>query len=261
MSLRDILALYGPNRPHWEPSTYVRLRRSGVRRVVWRTDSDVVAPHQLHNLGVDVVAQAPDRFGDRAYTDPTNAVGDAWTVVSRTCWPGTPVVLDNEPQRRSDRAGQWYAEQYTRYLRAVHARWRWIDHEGHYPLVTPGLATGPDRNGRTWHQVGSENLLEAAGIGLHAYWEDSPSADAPEFGCPWELLPPAGDGKPLWILEFGNTRRGFTHEDHLPEYERWLRRLPDTVQLAALFLLDGTTDWPQYEISDRVLDWLANLRD
>lgn len=261
MSIHGKLALYGPNRRHWEDETYDRILRSRVPRVIWRTDSDPDAPSRLQRLGLTFVAQAPDRFGSNHWMDPTRVATDVFATVSSHCQGGTPVVLDNEPQLDPIRVGQGYAEQYTRYIRAALARWHWLDHQHAYPLVTPGLAPGPNRNGALWQGLAGEYSSLIDGLGLHAYWEDPGDAQDPHFGAPWLSLPPEVAARPLWILEWGNASRDGTHVDHLHEYEAWLRALPDNVVTAALFLLDGTPDWPQYQISDRVIDWLATLDD
>ena len=118
----------------------------------------------------------------------------------------------------------------------------------------------PDRNCGLWHYIGRENLREANGRGLHAYWQVPDQILDPNFGAPRELLPFAARDKPLYVLEYANTLPRLTHEQTLPEYEAFLRGLPAEVSCACLFGLGLTDDWSRFAITEPVLDWLAALR-
>lgn len=260
MIRREVLGLYGPNRPSWRDHDYEALKRAGVSWVVWRLNADPAAPAILASAGYRVIAQAPDRFNGNAHLDPAQQAARDYEVVQRTCPPGTPYVPDNEPNPNPLRAGTWYAEQWARYLRAYMAVWRWLDAAGNYPLITPALAVGPDRNGELWLDIGAENLREANGQGMHAYWQDEFSIQNPHFGAPWELgdLPAAGAA--LYVLEYANTLPNLTHADTLDQYETFLRGLPAHVRCANLFGLNLTPDWDRFAVLELVLDWLAGLQ-
>lgn len=260
MSLRDRLGLYGPNKPQWTDGVYQDIDRAKVKWVVWRTNTDPDAPQILANAGYNVIAQAPDRFSNDEWLDPAYQAGQDYNIVAATCRPGTPYVPDNEPNLNPLRAGAWYAEQWTRYLRAYMAVWRWLDAAGHYPLVTPALAVGPDRNGSLWHHTGSENEREADSRGLHAYWQVHEQIADPNFGAPWKLIPNTITDSDLYVLEYANTLPELTHAQTLPEYETFLRSLPPNVHCACLFGLDLTHDWDRFRITEPVLDWLAELQ-
>ncbi len=259
MISRDVLGLYGPNRPSWRAADYEAFHRAAISWVVWRLDADPAAPKVLASMGIQPIAQAPDRFSSNAWLDPAQQAARDYAVVSRTCPPGTPFVPDNEPNLNPLRAGAWYAEQWTRYLRAYMAVWRWLDAAGAYPLIAPALAVGRDRNGELWHEVGRENLREADARGLHAFWQDELSVQDPHFGAPWELLPLPTTASNLYVLEYANTLPGVTHADTLRQYEAFLRGLPAGVRCSCLFGLNLTPDWDRFAVSEPVLDWLANL--
>lgn len=261
MSVRETLGLYGPNTTTWGSNTYHHIERAGVRWVVWRTDADQSAPRQLERMGLHVLAQAPDAFGSNPWLAPAARAQELLTLIRARCPVGTPVVVDNEPQVHPRAASLWHAEQYTRYLRALHATWRWLDPASHYPLISPALACGPDRNGVLWHGIAREPETEADGVALHAYWQTRDTIDDSDFGAPWELLPPPSRNRPLYVLEYGQTAPEGSHQDYLAQYETWLRALPATVQCACLFILDGTPDWQRFAIAEPVLDWLAHLED
>lgn len=260
MIRREVLGLYGPNRNSWSNAVYEAYRRARVSWGVWRLDADPTAPGKLRDMGVQPIAQAIDRFNGNAWLDPAHQVIQDYNVVSLTCPPGTPFVPDNEPNLNPLRAGTWYAEQWTRYLRAYMAMWRWHDHAGRHPLITPPLAVGPDRNGSTWHSIGRENLQEADGQGLHAYWQYPDQTADSGFGQPWSLLPNDIRGTNLYVLEYSNTLDALTHEQTLDQYEAFLAGLPASTRCAALFLLDPTADWQRFALSEAVLDWLAGLQ-
>jgi hypothetical protein len=259
MSLRDILGLYGPNKPTWSGAAKTDILDSRVSWVVWRTDSDPSAPQWAYEHGLSVIAQVPDRFSGNPYTHVSTAVALDYADVSERCLPGTLFVPDNEPNPHPKTATAWHAEQWTRYLRAYIATWRWLDPGGVYPLITPALAVGPDRNGRLWHETARENLHEADGIGLHAYWQNNDQIDDSDFGAPWLLLGNLPSSDNLYVLEYGNTLPGLTHADTLDEYAAFLRGLPTSVKCAALFGVDLTDDWIRFRITRPVIEWLARL--
>ena len=259
MIRREILGLYGPNRPSWRDADYEALVRSKVSWVVWRLDADPSAPKALAAMGIQPIAQALDRFSGAAWLDPARQATSDYEVVQRTCPPGTPFVPDNEPNLNPLRAGNWYAEQWTRYLRAYMAVWRWLDAAGAYPLVTPALAVGPDRNGELWLDIGAENLSEANGQGMHAYWQNEVSIQNPHFGAPWELGRRRLVVPKHYVIEYANTLPDLTHADTLDQYETFLRGLPAHVRCACLFGLNLTPDWDRFAVSEPVLDWLAGL--
>lgn len=260
MIRREVLGLYGPNRPKWGDEVYMAYQRARVAWGVWRLDADPAAPKALAAIGVQPIAQAVDRFNANAWLNPAHQAVQDYNVVSATCPDGTPFVPDNEPNLSPLRAGTWYAEQWTRYLRAYMAVWRWLDHAGRYPLITPALAVGPDRNGDLWHVVGHENLVDADGQGLHAYWQYAGQIEQGHFGSPWHYVPTIGRPKQLYVLEYANALPRLTHEQTLDQYETFLRALPTEVVCAALFGVGLTPDWDRFGITEPVLDWLAGLQ-
>src|SRR5574341_1577613 len=261
MSLRDKLGLYGPNKSKWTEEVYDAIMRSGVSWVVWRTDADPVAPMRLYRMGKSVVAQAVDMFSGDPWKRPEDVVGYVKSRVVRVCPPGTPLVLDNEPNQFAEHSGPWYAEQYTRFLRAVYALWRWQGFGGDYPLVFPALMPGPDRATDVWLAIAREDLNESDYVGLHAYWQRADLIDSYVWGRPWSRVELDGVPGPCLVLEYGNTLPNGGHAAHLAEYETWLRTLPDRVQAACLFILDPTPDWSHLAVTPEVIDWLAALED
>jgi hypothetical protein len=259
MSLRDVLGLYGPNKPTWTEEAKTDILNSRVSWVVWRTDSDPSAPQWAFEHGLNVIAQDSDGFNGDPYLDPVDQVADAFAFISKHCPPGTLFVPDNEPNLHPKTATAWHAEQWTRYFRAYMAYWRYLDPGGRYPLITPALSVGPDRNGALWHQTQNENLLEADGVGLHAYWQLPEQITDEAFGAPWELLPNHAVTDPTYVLEYGNTLPGLTHADTLDQYTAFLRELPASVKCAALFGVDLTDDWIRFRITRDVIEWLAQL--
>ena len=256
---RDVLGLYGPNREYWDDQVYRDIADARVRWVVWRADADTTAPGKLANMGVNVIAQCPDAFGDDPHLDPALECQNLFAEVSQYCPPGTPVVFDNEPNLNPLRAGSWFAEQWTRYARAYMATWRYYDSGGQFPVVLPALAVGPDRNGSLWNQTQTENLTEADGIGLHAYWQSADQIQQPHFGRPWHLIPLHLEYRPKYVIEYGNTLPGLTHSATLDQYELFLGGLPSTVRCACLFGLHLTDEWNRFRITRDVIEWLARL--
>jgi hypothetical protein len=259
MSLRDVLGLYGPNKPVWSLEAKQQILDSRVKWVVWRLDADPSAPSWLDAAGIRVIAQDSDGFNGDPYLDPVAEAAQVFALLEERCPPGTLMVPDNEPNLHPKTATAWHAEQWTRYLRAYMAYWRYLDPGGHYPLITPALAVGPDRNGALWHQTQLENLVEADGRGLHAYWQFTEQIRDPDFGAPWELLRNEEIPPSLYVLEYGNTWPQFTHADTLSQYETFLLGLPTTVKCAALFGVDLTDDWIRFRITRDVIEWLARL--
>ncbi len=261
MSIREKLAIYGPNKRKWSVQVYEAIEHSGVKWVVWRTDADPEAPMRLEHMEIKVIVQGVDRFNLSPWVNPIELAESHWQLLNRVVPPGSEICWDNEPQLDPKRAGRWFAENWTRYCRSYMAHWRWMDHGGRHPLILPALAVGWDRNGAVWHQVQEENLREAEGVAHHAYWQDPSDRWTKQFGDPLNLLPTEDGRYNNYILEFGSTALGRRHDDHLVDYEEWLRALPDSVRVAALFILDPTDDWQELAITDAVLNWFHNLAD
>jgi len=259
MNIRDVLGLYGPNKPVWPLEVYEQIHRSRVSWVLWRTDADEHAPKVLASMGLRVLAQAPDAFNSNPYIEPAAECENLYADVSQFCPTGTPVAFDNEPNLHPLKAGTWYAEQWTRYARAYMAYWRYLDPGRQYPLILPALAVGPDRNGRLWHDTQLENLDEADGVGLHAFWQQATQINEADFGAPWKLIPGQHIVPDFHVLEYANTLPGLTHADTRDQYEAFLRGLPVGVRCACLFGLGLTDDWDRFRITPAVLDWLASL--
>lgn len=260
MTLRDILGLYGPNKPKWSEEAYQAIIDSRVSWVVWRLDADPEAPQILASKGINVICQDIDGWSADPFAAPALEAAQAFNEVCERCPPGTPFVFENEPNLDPKRAGIWHAEQWARFARAYMAQWRWLDPAGQFPLILPALAVGPDRNGRLWHRTNWENLRECDGIGLHAYWQQPDQVMQPDFGQPWALLDHAFSARESYVLEYANTHPGLTHADTRDQYNLFLHSLPLTVKCACLFGVDLTDEWSRFSVSRDVIEWLARLK-
>ena len=244
--------VYGANIPVWTDDLWRLVDLGGFQWMVVRSDVGPGEARLASERGIEVLLQFPDHFNKHPWSHPGQYAVEAFRKAQAFKPFARYIILDNEPNLYPERAGQWYAEQFTRWFRAVVAVFRFFDHESYWRILFPGLCFLPDRNPELWLRINAENLRETWGVCSHDIWQSWGQLYDPHFGkahdLVWSIYPPAR----VFITEYANSLPGLSENDKATQYCHFLSTLPRNVQCACLFILGGTEDWRDFWLTEGV---------
>jgi len=226
-----------------------------------RADTDDEMAAWCQENGLEVIVQMPDHFNKGHPTEPGEYARRSHNILESFIPYSHVAVLDNEPNLPADRCGNWWAERFTRWYRAVAACFRFQDDAGHWRLIMPGLCCAPNRNIDYWLHVGRENYLESDAASAHCYWQNPNQMADPYYGRQYELVRRLYPTKPVYVLEYGNSSPYAGDFDKEVEYKSFVAGLPHYVPAAHLFILGGTETWKHFHLTHRVAEALGRLRE
>jgi len=250
---------YGPNVKEWGATNWQRIRDGKFAWVLVRADSDRAMARRAQEEGLEVVVQFPDHFNTSELLPPGMHAWNCYDRLREFAPYSDLVVLDNEPNLHPEASGDWYAERFTRWYRAVAASFRFFDDAGHWQLIMPAMCPAPGRNLEYWHHINRENFLESEAIGVHCYWQDGNQLGDPRYGRLYAYLHRLYPGKPIYVLEYANSSDYATGEFKAREYAQFIVGLPSYVRAAFAFILAGTEEWQKFFLSDKELAALAKV--
>jgi len=251
--------VYGSNVGIWSDRDKKLFKLGRFRWAVVRTDTDVRMADFAKTLGATVIMQFPDEFNTGRWPDPGDYARHCYEVLSRFTRFSNIVTLDNEPNVHPTKCGRWYAEEFCRWYRAVVACFRYLDPASHWKLLFPGLCPLPWHNVGLWYEINEENIVESDGIAWHAYWQTLPQFDSTTYGENYLPVPEYFKAKGLYITEYGVAPGVLDEEDKISLYPEFIKRLPDYVHCACVFILGGTHHWRDWWITERIALALGEL--
>jgi len=251
--------IYGANIPWWDDSLFELVGEGRFKWAVVRTDTSPVMAQRLFYQGLDVVMQFPDTFNRWALPSP----GEAARAMLNTLRPFTPfskiVCLDNEPNLEIDRSSNWYAEEFTRWYRALVAAFRYYDRLCHWQPVFPAIIGHPQRNYDYWLGVNKENILESEYVAVHCYWDRAWHMTEYEHGGLYLRYHGWYPEKKLLILEYNSCKPDVTEAELCQQLPQYLVGLPDYVLCACYFILGGTPEWNKFWLTPAVAKALGGV--
>jgi len=240
---------YGSNTWLWDTTDYWKLDVAKFKWAVVRLDTTPEVCQALASRGVKIILQAPDIF-NKGMVDPGIYARNVWEKAwLRARW-ARYIVLDNEPNLYIDRASRWWAEQYTRWYRAVMATFRYYDsYTCHFRIIHPAFVSHEAHNFETWLAITQENQIESDAVSAHCYWEQHDLMTDLEFGGSWLRVKGQYPHKPLFITEFCPAIPGLSPQEKAQEIGLYLNFTTEDVVAVCYFILGGTKDWEKYHLS------------
>jgi len=251
--------IYGSNVGIWSEQDKRLFKLGKFKWAVVRTDCAPTMADFCQSLGAIVIMQFPDEFNTERWPDPGEYAKHCYEVLSHFTQFSNIAILDNEPNVYHTRSGLWYAEEFCRWYRAVLACFRYLDPASYWKLLFPGLCPLPSHNPELWLEINKENVLESDGVAWHTYWQTKAQFEALEYGRNYEFLPGWVQEKGIYIVEYGASSLFLGGEDKIWMYPEFVRRLPDYIKCACLFILGGTDHWRDWWITERIARALGEL--
>ena len=244
--------IYVSNRAQLTEEEYQLVRDGRFRKAIVRLDTSVDVAARLEDMGLEIFIQATDMF-NRSTSDPA--------LYARTIWDRLQVfqpfarwiTLDNEPNLFPEKAGQWWAEQYTRWFRAVMAAFRYYDgYTCHWKLIHPAFCQQPGRYSKQWIKTCRENILESEAMSAHCYWTEGVGIKSPLGGYSYEAYRKLYPNHPLYITEYNPNVIWFSDEQRAAQAVEYLDSVQRVAEGAFWFILGGTQTWKRFWLSSRV---------
>lgn len=242
--------IYMPNQNFISAEAQSRFEQAKFQWAVVRTDSDPALARWCRDHGARVIMQLPDHFNRYPPQDPYRYAFDCLKALA----PYEPfsqiACLDNEPNLGSSTGSWWFAGEFTRWIRGVHANFRWLDKKCYWELAFPAICHPWDYLGREFLSVGMENLRECEWVGVHVYWagHDDYVADRAAITLqPYQELVPQAK---LLVLEYGDGDPRTPDEREALDNQSFILHLPAQVHGACKFILAGTDEWGQFFLTD-----------
>lgn len=252
--------IYGANVPSWAESHFELVKKGKFQWAVIRSDSLPSNAAKLRQLDIEIVMQFPDTFDCGSFPPPGDLGREMVNALRPFAAFSRIVCLDNEPNWAIARSSNWYAEEFTRWYRALAASFRYWDRACHWQLVFPALIGHPERNFEYWLHISKENIVESEYTAVHCYWATDIDMFRKLHGRLYQSYHEAYPTKRLMILEYNSCKPGVTEDELCHQLPEYLRSLPDYVQCACYFILGGTEEWQKFFLTPRVAETLGRMQ-
>jgi len=248
--------VYGSNIPWWPDEHYELIAKAGFSSVIVRTDTSPEVAERLEEAGFRVIVQTLEHFAGNPWANPRDVAETYFARAAPFAKYSEYLIVENEPNVHEERAGQWYGEQFCRYIRAVWAYFKWLDPGSHWKLISPAMCNLPDRYPLRWYQACRETFESFDFIGVHCYWQSVWQRDNPEWGELYRWVRKLFPKKAMMITEYGNSNPQASDDERIRDYVAFLSKLPRYVVSAHLFILGGTDDWKIFHLNKRIAEGL-----
>jgi len=257
--LRSKSGVYGANITHWQNSHWELLDQGRFTWAIVRSDCDPDIARACHQRDIQVIVQFPDRFNAGDIPHPEEYAEDCILKLHEFAEHSSIAILDNEPNLSAERCSRWWAEEYTRWYRALVACFRYHDRECHWKLVMPAMTGTARYNPLDWIRINRENFDESDSISAHCYWQTPTQMTFRNYGGYHRLLHQYYPVKRIFITEYGNSNPEASPTDRASQYPAYLVTLPDYVTAAFVFILGGTPEWSLFHLTPEIARALGDL--
>lgn len=248
--MNDRNGIYMPNLDYIPSKAQARFDTAKFQWAVVRSDSAPSIAQWCTRRGARVIMQLPDHFNHYPPMDPFHYA----RICLRALQPFEPfsiqVCLDNEPNLAAIHGGRWFAEEWTRWIRAVHANFRWLDKACHWQLVYPAICHPHTNLGQYWIETSIEPMRKCDYVGVHVYW---PGHDDYQDGLAIRQIQAylgRLDGSNILVLEYGDGDFLTPDATEADDYTDFVSTAPDQVKACCKFILSGTTEWEDFFLTD-----------
>jgi len=248
--------IYGSNIFFWPDHHFKLIKDGGFSSVIVRTDTSPDIARSLMQMGYRVIIQTLEDFAGNPWADPRGCAEKYYRRAAPFTNFSDILIIENEPNVFLGRHTRWYAEQFTRYIRAVWAHFKWLDPGSYWKLVSPAMAVPPDREPKMWYDISKDTLELFDYIGVHAYWQFNWQVEHPDWGRQYEFVHDLFPDKEIIITEYGHSHPNASNKDKVESYIEFLTNLPTYVESAHLFILGGTDDWKIFHLNEEIADKL-----
>jgi len=248
--------IYGANVPWWDEHHFGLIERGGFTSVIVRTDTSPDVARRLYDAGYRVIIQTLEDFAGNCWANPWACALKYFNRASPFAPFSNTLIIENEPNIQVGRDTWWYAQQFTRYIRAVWAFFKWLDPASHWKLVSPAIAPRISPDSFDWYRTAFEVFNFFDYIGVHCYWQDDWQRENLRWGKQYEFLHELFPAKKIIISEYGNSLPEASWEKRADDYVKFLSNLPEYVDCAFLFILGGTQDWNIFHLNEGIADKL-----
>jgi len=248
--------IYGANSPWWDEHLFGLIERGGFSSIIVRTDTSPDVARRLYDAGYKIIIQTIENFAGNCWANPYDCALKYFHRATPFAAFSNVLIIENEPNISLGRHTWWFAQQFTRYIRAVWAVFKWLDPGSHWTLVSPAMAVPLDRDPFEWYRT-SQHALELFDIiGVHCYWQYDWQRESADWGKQYEALHDIFPNKKIMITEYGNSLPEASWEKRADDYVKFLSDLPDYVESAYLFILGGTQNWNIFHLNEAIADRL-----
>lgn len=244
------IGVCGRNQDDWPEIDFqlIRHMRAGVVKMMSHTRPHVFSRLSQENPDMLIITRLyDDRLTNGHSITPFEFAKRMTTIIASLLPYCQTFQIHNEPNHRDGIEGwgcgdsdavsfaRWFNEAYG-ILKAA------------FPQAAfgfPGLAL-PDfaHRDRRWLTLCASAIQKADWLGCHCYWQSPPGQDSvinhPDFGKNYEAYHQAFPGKPLHILECGNSNcqnnYPLSDDQQAEEYAAWSATLPGYVASASFFI-------------------------
>ena len=257
--MNDRNGIYMPNRSGVTSHDRDLLDKARFRWAVVRTDSTFLIARLCQKQGMKVIVQCPDHWNKDPFADPIAWAKECLKAAKPFAEFSNIICLDNEPNLAGIHGGRWFAEEWTRWYRAMAAYFRYIDKRCHWRLVYPAICQPDSQLGDDWLEVGIENQKESEFVGAHVYW---PGHEAYQDGSALRQIDaylvhhPAPN---ILVLEYGDGDFRTPDGVEADDYADFVKAAPDQVKACCKFILSGTAEWEDFVLTDLQAERLGQL--
>jgi len=249
--------VYGANVPWWDERHFGLIERGGFTSVIVRTDTSPDVARRLYDAGYRVIVQTIEDFAGNCWANPYDCALKYFHRAAPFASYSNMLVIENEPNLFLGRHTRWFAEQFTRYIRAVWSIFKWLDPGSHWKLISPAMAVPLDRDPHIWYSIARDTLELFNYIGCHCYWQAAWQRDSNDWGRQYLMLHDLFPNKEIIITEYGNSNPAASWEKRASDYIAFLEKLPDYVESAHVFILGGAEDWNMFHLNEALCDKLC----